>query len=265
METEITSSGETALLGGYVTYAAIGITAWPIADMTHEVLGHMTAAWLVGDPILSLSTVAIQTAAASRTVSAAGTLAQLVIGALCLIIFDRTRRRTNFSYFLWTFSAFNLLSSGYLAASAFVGGDWAAVIRGLSPAWAWTSGLAAVGVAIYVACVSWLSSSMARKEIGQQHLQRLVLASYLGGGAICTIASALNPISPWLILVSGMGASFGLNAGMLRVPSIAAKRTPKDLKPRQQEPMASPGWIIAAIVVGLAYVAVLGPGIHLHK
>lgn len=242
----------------------IGITAWPIADMTHEVLGHMTAAWLVRDPILSLSTVAIQTAAASRTVSAAGTLAQLVIGAVCLIIFDHSRRRTTFTYFLWTLAAFNLLSSGYLVASALVGGDWAAVIRGLSPAWAWTWGLVAVGATIYAASLSWLSSCMARKAMGQQHLKRMVLASYFGGGAICTLASAFNPISPRLILISGIGASFGLTAGILWVPSIVAKRARKEPRPCLPEPTPGPGWIIAAVVVGATYVAVFGPGIHFH-
>jgi hypothetical protein len=104
-----------------------------------------------------------------------------------------------------------------------------------------------------------------RKGIGHQPLQLLVLASYLGGGVICTIASALNPISPRLILISGIGSSFGLTAGILLVPSIIAKRAPKELELRPPATTLSAGWIIAAIVVGFAYVAVLGPGIHFHK
>src|SRR5882724_4120535 len=57
---------------------------------------------------------------------------------------------------------------------------------------------------------------------GVADLQRLVLPAYLAGGAVMTIASIFNPISPGLILTAGVGASFGLNAGLLFVPGIVA-------------------------------------------
>src|ERR1700685_1872070 len=55
------------------TLAAIGALACIAADMVHEGVGHGTASLLMSDPILSLSTVAIQNASPSRFVSAAGT------------------------------------------------------------------------------------------------------------------------------------------------------------------------------------------------
>jgi hypothetical protein len=119
-----------------LTLAAIGALACIAADMVHEVLGHGIASWLVADPILSLSTVALQTSEPSRFVSAAGTSANLIVGVLSLLLLRRRQRLTPWTYFLWVFGAFNLFNVGYLVASACMNsGDWAAVIAGLSPLW----------------------------------------------------------------------------------------------------------------------------------
>jgi hypothetical protein len=250
-----------------VTFAAIGVTAAALADVTHEVLGHAMTAWLAGVHILSLSTVAIQTSAASRGVAAAGTVANVVVGALFLLIFNRTDRRSNWSYFCWVFAAFNLLNSGYLIVSALLGnGDWAAVIGGLSPAGTWRCALGFLGVGLYVGSVRWLARAMARRierrEIALSDLRRLVIAAYLAGGAILTIASVFNPISPHLILISGMGASFGLTAGLLTVPGVIQKRVTVALQtPSMPEPL-SLAWVSVSIVVGIVFVAIFGPGLH---
>jgi hypothetical protein len=49
----------------------MGAVACIAPDMVHEALGHGTASWIAGDRILSLSTVAIQSAAPSRFDAAA--------------------------------------------------------------------------------------------------------------------------------------------------------------------------------------------------
>jgi hypothetical protein len=68
------------------------------------------------------------------------------------------------------------------------------------------------------------ASSMVRllhgRKSGLMEMQRLVLPAYLAGGAVMTIASIFNPISPRLVLLSGAGASFGLNSGLLFLPAI---------------------------------------------
>jgi hypothetical protein len=100
------------------TLAAIGALACIAADTVHEAVGHGTASLLMSDPILSLSTVAIQYASPSRFVSAAGTTANLTVGVLSLLLLRRIRQLTPSSYFLWVFGAFNLFNVGYLIASA---------------------------------------------------------------------------------------------------------------------------------------------------
>ena len=256
-----------SLRGSIPTFLALGVVACVLADMTHEALGHMTAAWLLDVRILSLSTVAIQTEYASRLVAAAGTTANLVVGAFSLRLFDRTSMRTNWTCFLWLFAAFNLLNSGYLVASALMGsGDWSVVIRNLSPAWAWRCALGIVGATVYAGSVRCLARSMARlverKVVALRELRRLVVAGYLGGGTVLTIASVFNPISPKLILVSGVGASFGLSAGLLFVPPIIKQRLVVDSENTSVPTLFSPAWVSCAVIVGIIFIVVFGPGIQ---
>ncbi len=235
--------------------------------MVHEALGHGVASWLVNDPILSLSTVALQNASNSRVVSAAGTIANSIVGALSLVVLGRAKVFNAAAYFLWLFGAFNLFNSGYLIYSAIAnGGDWANVVSGVNPPIFWRTLLALVGGALYVFTVHWLRKCIltfvATGEVSLRDLRRLTVPAYLAAGALMTAASCFNPISRSLILVSGVAASFGLNAGLLFLPALVDNPAP-----RQPEPLSaiafSPFWTMLAIVVAGAFVCVLGPGIRL--
>ena len=234
--------------------------------MVHEALGHGTVSWLTGDQILSLSTVAIQNASGSRLVSAAGTSANCIVGALSFLALRRIRRFTSWSYLLWLFGAYNLLNSGYLVVSAVLNsGDWANVITGFSPSWLWRCGLGVVGATLYVLALRWTARSMLqlvnRSEVSPGDLRRLVLPAYFAGGAVMTIASVFNPISPSLILVSGVGASFGLNSGLLFIPGMIAGNARSQALVTRPIPFSF-FWLALGLVVSGIFIGVLGPGIH---
>jgi hypothetical protein len=266
-------SGRTASkswLGSIVNYAAIGVVASALANVTHEILGHLVAAWAVHDRIISISSVALQSAAESRFVAGSGTTANILVGAVFLVIINARGIRgggASCNIFLWLFAAFNSLNSGYLVASAIVGaGDWAVVTKDLAATNAWRVGLALVGAMLYVRSLHWLARSMARlverQDVAVSELRRLVIAAYVAGGSVMTLASVFNPISPSLILASGVGASFGLSAGMLLIPATVMRQCPAevDVEPALASPSAV--WICLALVVGGVFVAVLGPGIR---
>lgn len=141
------------------------------------------------------------------------------------------RRFTPSAYFLWIFGAYNLLNSGYLVASAVLNSsDWANVIAGLSPPWLWRCVLGLAGATLYVLAIRWTASSMLglvnRGEVALVDLQRLVLPAYLTAGAVMTIASVFNPISPTLILLSGAGASFAAGDCRSQCSQSDASNTP---------------------------------------
>jgi hypothetical protein len=249
-----------------LTLASIGAIACVAADMVHEALGHGTASWVTGNRILSLSTVAIQNATASRLVSAAGTSANCIMGALSFLALRRVRRFTPWAYFLWVFGAYNLLNSGYLVVSAILNsGDWANVITGLFPQWPWRCGLGLAGATLYVLALRWTASYLSelvnRGEVASGDLRRLVLPAYLAGGAVMTIASIFNPISPSLILLSGAGASFGLNSGLLFLPGMVAGNARSQTLVTRPMPLSF-FWLALGLVVSGIFIGVLGPGIH---
>jgi len=257
----------------FLTAASIGVVAMVLADMVHEALGHGTACWITGNRILSLSTVAIQTAEASRFVSAAGTTANCLVGAMSLVLFSRFRKFTALACFCWLFGLFNLLNSGYLVASAATNtSDWANVIAGLSPAWLWRCLLAAAGVVVYVVSLNWAAWTMiprvASGEVGLKDLSRITLAAYLAAGIAMTVASIFNPIGPQLILASGAGPSFGLNAGVLFIPRMVAEHVRKQPATTHRAGFSaalSPIWIALGLLCGVLFIAVLGPGIHFSQ
>jgi hypothetical protein len=249
-----------------ITLAAIGALACVLADMVHEAVGHGSASLLLSDPILSLSTVAIQNAAPSRIVAAAGTAANLTFGILSLLLLRRFRQLTPFSYLLWVFGAFNLFNSGYLIISACLNsGDWAAVIGGLSPPWLWRCALGLCGIIFYSLSVRWVASFaigfVDHRQVGIADSRRLVWPAYIAAGVVLTAASIFNPISPGLILISGLGASLGLNCGFVFLPAIVAGKASYRGAGAGRIPFSFP-WLTGSVAISGLFIGILGPGIH---
>jgi hypothetical protein len=252
-----------------LTLAAIGALACVAADMVHEAVGHGTASLLMSDPIRSLSTVAIQNASPSRVVSAAGTTANVFVGVVSLLFLRKIPRLTASAYFLWLFGAFNLFNVGYLVVSACTNsGDWAAVISGLSPSWLWRSVLGLVGIIFYVWSLRWVASFaidfVNHRQVAIGEGRRLVWPAYLAAGVVLTVASIFNPISPNLILVSGIGASFGLNCGFLFLPPVIVRNATYHGVGEGRIPFST-SWLIVSVFICGFFIGILGPGINFSK
>ncbi len=124
---EASEVGGEAPRSNILTTAAVAITAYALCDLVHEVVGHGIAALMVpGVRLVSLSTVALQTTGESRIVAAAGSIANVLVGAAALGLFHRRARFSAAAYFFWLFGSLNLLNgSGYPLYSAVLGfGDW---------------------------------------------------------------------------------------------------------------------------------------------
>src|SRR2546425_12481157 len=84
-----------------VTVVSVAVVACASADIVHEALGHGIASLLVGDRVLSISSVALQNAAANRFVSACGTSVNCIAGTVALLLLRRAKAFGAASYFLW--------------------------------------------------------------------------------------------------------------------------------------------------------------------
>jgi hypothetical protein len=78
---------QNAVRQNVLTVVSIGAVACIAADMVHEALGHGTVSWLTKDPILAISTVALQNALPNRVVSAAGTIANCLVALPAFFFF----------------------------------------------------------------------------------------------------------------------------------------------------------------------------------
>lgn len=258
-----------------LTVVAIAIVAYAFANVLHEGLGHGLACLLVGCTPKVLSSMHFDgdeaglARSATNCIEAGGTLANLLVGVVAFAWFKRNGAvPVHARYFAWLFGTVNLLqATGYLLFSG-VGnvGDWAAIVRGLQPAWMWRTAMALVGGATYWFVVRYALVAM-QPFIGGRTPARyrrgltLMLVPYVTGAVLYIVAGAFNPGGFVLMALSAAAASLGGTSGLAWGPQYLRRNA----IPRSEAPPAAmrrnAGWIVAAAAVGLVFVAVLGPGI----
>lgn len=258
------------------TVLAIAVVAYALANVAHEGLGHGgTCVALGGEPRV-LNAVYFEcgedglSAAASRWISAGGTLVNLALAGLtALLLGGRLVRAASGRYFLWLFLALNLFQAfGYWMFSGIGGiGDWQAVIAGSPHYVLWRILLAVVGTAGYMFVAVPIALRGLAPFLGTADPERLAragrltLPAYLAGGALYVAAGLLNPESPMLVLISAAAASFGGASALAWMTQL--------LRNRARFPPTGEGlgierswaWIAAGAATAVVFVLVLGPGI----
>jgi hypothetical protein len=203
------------------------------------------------------------------------------------------KRSASWRYFFWLLMTFNLLSAGGYFLFSGIGniGDWADVVAGWQPAWAWRVGLTALGVVTYFFVFVPLSlrellpflghpslghPSLGHPSLGHpilgndaklrvQRARLLTVTSYLTAGVLACVAGALNPVGPLLILISAAAASFGGNSALAWMWTLLQGPRIPSSEFQMPEIERSRGWIIAAVVFAIGFIAGLGPGVKFHS
>jgi hypothetical protein len=239
-------------------------------DRLHEVIGHGGACLLAGGQPLSLSTVHMDCDRGGRLVAAGGTLVNFAVGLLCLPLLGLVSRNTRLRYFLWLLMTVNLLAgSGYFLFSGTANiGDWAVVIGGLQPAWLWRAGLTLLGAGTYLACV-WLALLELRPFLPHlpaarvRQAKRLAVTPYLAGGIVSCVAGLLNPVGMILVAISAAASSFGGTSGLAWMWQLTRRKSLRACEVEMPALRRSRGWLVAAGIVALLFIGVLGPGLRL--
>jgi hypothetical protein len=257
--------------GDALTIAGIAIVAYILASVLHEGVGHGGACLLTGGKPIMVSTVSMDCSADNRLVIAAGTLVNVLAGAVCFVLGRMTGRTSpRLKYFLWLSMAVNLFTAaGYFAFSGIGGfGDWAQFIRGLGPEWAWRVGMTIFGAAAYLLVVR-LSLLELRPSIGSDKEQRIVRAarlskiSYFTGGILACVAGSLNPDGFILVALSAAASTFGGTSGLLwMIAWLKGDRIPLGSEPEPLPFRRNWPWIATAVVFALVFIVVLGPGVR---
>jgi hypothetical protein len=251
---------------------AISAVACFLEPVVHEGLGHGIAAVALGAHLRHVSSVDMLADESSlpqwglRVVAAAGIVSNFAFGLLSLALFSKLRGASpNVRYFLWLFGHSNLfVGSGYMLALSFSSfGDIADLVNGLSWKLAAQIGLTAVGVAIafatYVHAARTLEEFLGHEDRRRRALILTVLP-YAAIGVINTLAGALNPEGPLLILISAAAASFGGNMPMAWL-SYAVVRPRGAAAETAVTPVLDKTWIAMALLSLILLFAVLAPGV----
>jgi hypothetical protein len=193
-------------------------------------------------------------------VDAGGTLVNLLAGSIALWVSRSGGDRANRRYFFWILAALNLLpGAGYFLFSGIFGfGDWQEVIRGLPHQGSLRILMTIFGAALYVFVARLLAAAVRPFCPGRATYNIVGRLPYYAACLFSCAAGALDPLGVKLFLVSTAPAAFGGSSGLLWVDSLLpAKPAEFTLRVRR-----APGWWIAAVVLGLSYIVILGHGIQ---
>jgi len=253
-----------------LTICAISVVAGILTNVVHEGVGHGLIALLTGTKSGVLTTVAWSSAFDSRLIAAGGTLVNLAAGLVFWLAL-RSAKRTSMPtrYFLLMSCAFNLFTgTGYFFFSGVTDfGDWAAVISGLHPHWLWRALLVIVGASSYYASVLLVGIGLVR-YVGvprdqQKRLRKLTIVPYFSAILLAGVAGVLNPLGTQLLWQSALPATAGGQSGLLWLRYYIPRGTKPNRTPEQVE--RNSGWMVAAGILALVYIVVLGRGITLHR
>ena len=257
------------------TVASVGVTVFVLGNIIHEALGHGGACLVVGARPISVNAVSMDCSVDNRLVLAGGTLMNLIAGFVFWALGRAAGVRYAYlRYFLWLAMTVNLYAAaGYFLFSGIGGfGDWAEFIKGLEPQWAWRAAMAVFGAAAYMG-VAYLSIWELRSLIGSDrrrryaHAVRLSRIPYFAGGIVECLAGLLNPVGLSLVLLSAAASTFGGSSGLLWAPQwLHSERF--SAAGDALEPVSirrSWAWIAAAVIVAVAFIVFVGPGVHFNN
>jgi hypothetical protein len=247
------------------TIVAVAAVACMLQSVLHEGLGHGGVAYLSGAHFITVSTVAENADVDSRWILAAGTLVNLAAGAVFWLLLRWRRYSPVVRFFLVIAMAGNLFTgTGYFMFSGIANfGDWAGVIHGLQPQWAWRVGLVVLGVVSYYAAMLLVKAELKafRRRDMPRRIRGLAWTPYFTEGVVAAVAGVLNPAGLFYVIASAIPATMGANAGMMSLPGMVGRGEGEGVGVIRRDWR----WIGIAAVLFVLFVVVLGRGLTWHR
>lgn len=241
----------------------MAVIASAAATLLHEGVGHGVTAWLRDDIPIELTNNHLSSLRPDKWVDAGGTLVNLGVGAIAILLSRSIGNKGNARYFFWILAALNLLpGAGYFLFSGVLGfGDWQEIIRDIPRYYFLRVAMVIFGAALYVYIVRLLAR--AAKPFCPEHSTYNTIGRlpYYAACLFSCVAGILDPLGLKLFLVSTVPAAFGGSSGLM----WADRFLPEEETADRLIVRRGTGWWIAATVLGLAYVAIVGRGIPFQR
>ena len=247
------------------TIIAVAAVACMLQSVLHEGLGHVVVAYLSEAHFVTVSTVAEDADVDSKWILAAGTFVNLIAGAVFWMLLRWKRYSPVVRFFLVIAMAGNLFTgTGYFLFSGVANfGDWAGVIRGMQPQWAWRVGLVAVGAVSYYAAMLLVKAELKafRRSDMPRRIRGLAWTPYFTEGVVATLGGLMNPAGVFYVIASAIPATMGANAGMMSLPGMVGRGEGEGVALIRRDWR----WIGAAAVLVVLFVFVLGRGLTWYR
>jgi len=242
------------------TVISMAVLAEATTTLLHEGLGHGVIAWMRGAVPTELTTNHLSTLYTDRWVDAGGTLVNLGAGALALLFARAAGDRANLRYFCWLLAAKNLFAgAGYFMFSGVGGfGDWQQVIDGFPHQALWRTAMTIFGAALYFVVAFLLARSVRPFCFARGTYNTVGRLPYLASCTFSCLAGLFDPLGMKLLLLSSIPAAFGGSSGLLWLDQLIPRGNVEDPLVVHRAPL----WWIAAAVLGVAYIAILGRGVR---
>jgi hypothetical protein len=245
-----------------ITLVAIGLVAYASADIAHHALGHGGACLSLGGSIISLSSIYVHCSLRGVVNDLGGPLANLLLGlAAALTARIATRRSATTRLFLILAAAFNLLwfALQLVFSAASRTDDWAWAMHVFQVGEPVRYGMIALGALAYLLTMRGIAVQMAAFAASRVRARRIVMAAWITAGATACATAALDPNAVSAIVHHALPQSIILSIGLLFVPRRASSLS-SSAEPAG--PIAfSVAWTVAAALVGVASILLLGPGV----
>lgn len=257
----------------WLTVAALAALAYVTGTALHEHLGHAASCIALGSDVKEFGAFYVEcdnarlSAMGMKIVALAGPVVSLLLGLACARLLRFTQAPLT-RLFVWMLASIGLMTAfGYMMFSGVAGiGDLGIGSEGLlhdvAMPWLWRVPMAAVGYFFYDRSVVWSMRTLAAitggREERPRRVQRIALLTYIAGAVTCIAIGLFNPEGIVIVLTSAAAASLGGTSGFAWGPPrtrVGAGDSNATVFPRSWT------WIIASLVLVLAYGIVFGPTI----
>jgi hypothetical protein len=250
------------------TLAALGIAAYLIADVLHEVVGHGTACLMSGARITLLTSVYFRCSIRTPVIAAAGPTANLVAsGLVWLVQRHHGIADARVRLLILLMFAFNFFwGAGSMVYHSITNqDDWAIAVAELQPLWLWRVGLVVLGSALYVIGVRRVLRSVSGfvaavdTASATHRARRLVLVPYAAAGVAACFAAAFYTFDPVRAVREGALEVVASVGGLLpALPNVKLR----DVLPPLSHIERSGKWIGSVAVALVVFTALLGAGVR---
>ena len=255
----------------WLTIIAIAAIAISLTIAFHEGIHALSCIVLGGDlqaySALYVDCIDLGTGQ-EKIVAGSASVANLILGTVCLAILRRSRQRSSEGqFFLWLFMLMNWLNgAGYWAFSGIGNlGDWAKVISGWEPHWLWRMGMAIFGLGVFMYCV-WFALHELGKIIGGEEASeqigranKLGILSYVAAILVIVLAGLNNPFGiSSLPVIAGLIAVLGGMSPLVWMMQWFRAASFEKLPNKPLEIHRQWSWLSAAVVVVITYAFILG-------